>query len=101
MICILAFAATSYAEEKTDHEECLELCERMGQMAETIMGLRQSGVPMSKMLDKDTPRFVQEIIVEAYEMPDFSGHPELVNKVIRDHGIRWHTKCLRDFCLDN
>ncbi|MGX9996688.1 hypothetical protein [Vibrio sp. JZG120] len=54
-------------------EEWMEICEKYGSLATSIMNNRQVGVSMSKMMEAvDGDKLLQNLIIEAYDSPRFS-----------------------------
>lgn len=76
-------------------------CKGISELAETMMQLRQTGVPMSRVHDlitKDFDPVLQEIATTmlqlAYEKPRYSS-VEYKKRAITDFGSEWFLQCLK------
>ena len=60
-----------------------DLCKSLGDLAETVMSLRQQGTEMSSMMAISEEPFVREMILIAYDQPRFSS-AEYQERATRD-----------------
>lgn len=69
---LLTAAPVAAAPERDD------ICQSVGELAQTLMAARQSGVPMSKVMavakgdDEKAASLLRELVLLAYEKPRFS-----------------------------
>jgi hypothetical protein len=76
---IFAFSTAINAETKANNEVEEATCLLIGQLAKGIMTARQSGTPMSKVINllggeaSTINDLARQLIIDAYEQPRFSG----------------------------
>ena len=89
----LILAATAALMMTAAHAD--PICATLGELARTVMGSRQLGVPLSQLMEivKDT-KVERRIVLEAYERPRFQSE-SLRQSSIEDFGNEWETTCYR------
>lgn len=81
MAALIGLYSVHYAYAKNTNKDYDTLCENIGGMSWSLMGLRQAGVPMSKVMKgmegvekrHAENELVRYIIIEAYQSPAYSS----------------------------
>lgn len=79
----------------TNAQENLEACKSVEQLATTVMTARQLGLPMSKVMPRDSEgagKLTQSMTIMAYEMPRFSTK-DGQQKAVQDFSDRYYLEC--------
>ena len=71
LVCILSMPEVKAKESKGD-DKAMEYCLVHSQTVKTIMGARQKGIPLAKVLSVITAERMQPVILDIYDYPKFS-----------------------------
>lgn len=92
-ICIIAaLSATPFAAQA--QFSTAAQCTSLGGIAETIMLLRQNGVPMSSVISKLDPEMYGALILFAYQQPRYSS-PSFQSRAIEEFRNGMETACFK------
>ena len=100
---ILAFSlslavATSAQAEYTAKEQ--QLCETIAESAKALMGARQRGVALSKIMGiarkEGAPTYLEPMVADAYKVPRYSSGPTRRKAVARFRDD-WYLQCYNAF----
>lgn len=81
-------------ERKRTHEEWMALCKASSGLAESIMGARQSGVEMSKMMETATTDLAKRLVISAFEHPRMSVEENRA-EMSRDFSNDVYLECIK------
>lgn len=97
-----------YAAEKPEGEKVVEgevsagewreVCAELADIAETLMGFRQQGIALSRILELDsysTNEYLARLAVAAYDQPRYST-TEIQDSAISDFRDAVHVDCIKD-----
>jgi len=78
-------------------EDWREKCETLGNIAETLMEVRQQGVPMSNLMNEFRGvKLMEELVIEAYKTPRYST-PRIQKRVVQDFKNEVYMECVSAF----
>lgn len=69
-------------------------CSSMGDLAEQIMGARQDGIAMSKMIETAQGQLTETMIMGAYERPRYNTEANR-KREIGDYRDAWYLRCVK------
>lgn len=93
LIAAVVFTGSAMAEDKT------AVCDDVNALAESIMGSRQAGVDMAKMMavakESGIEKLARVLIIAAYEQPQFHGE-DYRRKAVSEFKNKVYLQCIKE-----
>ena len=95
-LTLTLLSTSAFAEDVAQRNTYDETCQRIADVARSIMTIRQQEQPLSKSINIYESELGRDMVIEAYGKPAY-GTEEYQQKSIDGFANKWHLYCIKLF----